>query len=322
MKAIRVAAFGGPDALTLVDVERPTPKAGEALVRIAAAGVNFMDIGMRAGRRPGLTVPYIPGGEASGTVESVGEGVTEVKPGDRVMYAMVMASYAEFAVVPATSLVTVPPELDLVEAAALPLQGFTAHYLLHDFRTVGPGTTVLVHAVAGGVGLLLTQYAVHLGAHVIGTTSSEEKAAKAKALGARDVIIYTKTNFADEVKKITGGKGVDLILDAVGKTTFPDDMEAAGRRGNIVVYGASSGQADPVSPNAFSAKALTVSGAGLAHFIPTRADILRRADDLLAGLREGWLKLSIEHVLPLEKAPEAHTLLESRATSGKLLLTP
>jgi NADPH2:quinone reductase len=322
MKAIQVTAFGGPEVLTLADVERPTPKAGEALVRIAATGLNFMDTGYRSGRRAGTPLPFIPGGEASGTVESVGEGVTEVKPGDRVMYAMILGSYAEFAAVPAKSLVIVPPEIDLVQAAAIPLQGFTAHYLLHDFRTVGPGTTVLVHAVAGGVGLLLTQYATHLGAHVIGTTSSEEKAAKAKAMGARDVIIYTKTNFADEVKKITGGKGADLILDSVGKTTFPGDLEAASVRGNIVVYGASSGQADPVSPNAFSARALTVSGAGLAAFIPTRAEILRRAADVLGGIRDGWLKLSIEHVLPLEKVAEAHKLIESRTTSGKLLLTP
>jgi len=322
MKAIQITAFGGPDVLTLADVERPTPKAGEALVRIAAAGLNFMDTGYRSGRRAGTPLPFIPGGEAAGTVESVGEGVTDVKPGDRVMYAMTLGSYAEFAAVPAKNLVIVPPEIDLVQAAAIPLQGFTAHYLLHDYRKVGPGTTVLVHAVAGGVGLLLTQYATHLGAHVIGTTSSEEKAAKAKALGARDVIIYTKTNFADEVKRITGGKGVDLILDAVGKTTFPGDLEAAAVRGHIVVYGAASGQADPVSPNAFSARALSVSGAGLANFIGARADLLRRADDVLTGIREGWLKLSIEHVLPLEKAIDAHKLIESRVTSGKLLLTP
>jgi NADPH2:quinone reductase len=322
MKAIRVAAFGGPEVLTLAEIERPIPKAGEALVRVAASGVNFMDIGQRLGRRAGQALPYTPGGEASGTVESVGDGVTGVKPGDRVMYAMVPGSYAEYAVVPAASLVPVPPDVDLVQAAAIPLQGFTAHYLLHDFRTVGPGTTVLVHAVAGGVGLLLTQYATHLGAHVIGTTSSEEKAAKAKAAGARDVIIYTKTNFADEVKKITGGKGVDLILDAVGKTTFPGDLEAVRTRGHIVVYGGASGQADPVSPNAaLSARALTLSGASLTNFIATRADILRRTDAVLAGMRAGWLKFTIDRVLPLEKAAEAHALLESRATSGKLLLT-
>jgi NADPH2:quinone reductase len=321
MKAIRVTAFGGPDVLTLADVERPTPKAGEALVRIAAAGVNFMDIGQRAGRRPGQTVPFTPGGEASGTVESIGEGVTAVKPGDRVMYAMIPGSYAEYATVPATSLVHVPTDIDLVQAAAIPLQAFTAHYLLNDFRKVGPGSIVLVHAVAGGVGLLLTQYATHLGAHVIGTTSSKEKAAKAKAAGARDVILYTETNFADEVKTITGGKGVDLILDSVGKTTFPGDLEAVRTRGHIVIYGASSGPADPVSPNAFSGRAITVSGAGLANFIPTRDEILRRADDVLGGLRAGWLKFAIDRVLPLEKASEAHTLLESRTTSGKLLLT-
>jgi NADPH:quinone reductase len=321
MKAIQVAAFGGPDVLTLTDIERPTPKAGEALVRVAAAGVNYMDIGQRAGRRAGQALPFTPGGEASGTVESVGEGVTGVKPGDRVMYAMVPGSYAEFAAVPATSLVPVPPEIDLVDAAALPLQGFTAHYLLHDFRTVGPDTTVLVHAVAGGVGLLLTQYAAHLGAHVIGTTSTQAKANKAKAMGARDVIIYTETDFAPEVKRITGGKGVDLILDAVGKTTFAGDLEAVKSRGQIVIYGASSGQVEPFSPNqALSGRALTVSGASLSNFIPNRAEILRRADDLLTGLRAGWLKLTIDHALPLERAAEAHTLLESRKTSGKLLL--
>jgi NADPH2:quinone reductase len=322
MKAIHVTAFGDPDVLTLTDLERPTPKPGEALVRIAAAGVNYMDIGQRSGRRPGQTLPFIPGGEGAGTVEAVGAGVTEVKAGDRVMYALVPASYAEFAVVPVSSLVTVPPEMDLLQAAALPLQGFTAHYLLHEFVPVGPGTTVLVHAVAGGVGLLLTQYATHLGAHVIGTTSSDEKAAKAKAAGARDVIVYTRTNFAAEVKKITAGQGVDLILDSVAKTTFPGDLEAVHSRGRVVIFGSSSGQADPISPNALSARALTVSGASLANFIATRADILRRAGDLLTGIREGWLKLAVDRVLPLEAAAEAHTVLESRATSGKLLLTP
>jgi NADPH2:quinone reductase len=279
-----------------------------------------MDVGQRRGR-PGQQVPYTPGGEASGVVEAVGKGVDTVKPGDRVMYAMVPGSYAEYAVVPAARLVAVPEGLDLIEAAALPLQGFTAHYLLHEFRKVGPGSTVLVHAVAGGVGLLLTQYATHLGAHVIGTTSSEAKAAKAKAAGARDVILYTQTNFVDEVKRITGGKGVDLILDAVGKTTFPGDLEAARIRGNIVIYGAASGQADPIVPNSLSARALTISGAGLGHFIATREELLSRASAVATGVREGWLKLTIDRVLPLERSSEAHRALESRETSGKLLLT-
>lgn len=321
MKAIRVAAFGGPEVLTLADVERPEPKAGEVLVRIAAAGVNYMDVGQRRGR-PGQTVPYTPGGEGSGTVEALGSGVADVKVGDRVAYAMAPESYAEFAIVPASRLLSVPAELDLVEAAALPLQGLTAHYLLHDYAKVGPGTTVLVHAVAGGVGLLLTQYATHLGAHVIGTTSSPEKAAKAKAAGARDVILYTQTNCVDEVKRITAGKGVDLILDSVGKTTFPGDLEAVRTRGHIVIFGGASGQADPILPNSLGGRALTLSGGSLGNFIASREELLGRAKDLFAGLREGWLKLSIEHILPLAQASEAHRLIESRTTSGKLLLTP
>jgi NADPH2:quinone reductase len=322
MKSIQVTAFGGPEVLALTDVERPVPKAGEALVRIAAAGVNYTDITGRSGRRPGTTLPLAIGVEASGTVEAIGAGVTDIAEGDRVMYAMIAGSYAEYAVVPAASLVHVPAEIDLVQAAAIPLQGLTAHYLLHDFRVVGPRTTVLVHAVAGGVGLLLTQWATHLGAHVIGTTSSEEKAAKAKAMGAKDVIIYTESDFAAEVKRITGGAGVDLILDSVGKTTFPGDMQAVSVHGNIVVYGSASGLADPISPNSLSARALTVSGAGLGHFIATRAELLRRADDLLAGIHAGWLKLTIERILPFTQAAEAHRLLESRTTSGKLLLIP
>lgn len=321
MKAIRVTAFGGPEVLTYTDTERPEPKAGEALVRIAAAGINYMDVGQRRGR-PGQQVPYTPGGEASGTVEAIGAGVDTVKPGDRVMYAMVPGSYAEYAVVPAARLVSVPDGFDLVEAAAIMLQGLTAHYLLHAYAKVGPGTTVLVHAAAGGVGLLLTQYATHLGAHVIGTTSSSEKAAKAKAAGARDVILYTETNFAEEAKRITGGKGVDLILDAVGKATFPSDLEAVRTRGHIVIYGASSGQPDPIVPNSLSARALTLSGGSLGNFIATREELLHRANAVTAGLREGWLKLSIEHVWPLAQASEAHRALESRSTSGKLLLKP
>jgi len=321
MKAIRVTAFGGPEVLTLADVETPVAGNGEVLVRVAAAGLNYMDVGQRRGR-PGQTVPYTPGGEASGTVEAVGAGVEGVKVGDRVAYAMVPGSYAEFVVVPASRLLALPADLDLVRAAALPLQGLTAHYLLHDFASVGPGTTVLVHAVAGGVGLLLTQYATHLGAHVIGTTSSAEKAEKAKAAGARDVILYTQTDFAAEVKRITGGKGADLILDAVGKTTFPGDLEAVSTRGHVVIYGAASGPAEPILPNSLTARALTVSGASLGNFIATREELLRRAADLFAGLREGWLKITVDHVLPLAQAAEAHRLIESRTTSGKLLLTP
>jgi NADPH2:quinone reductase len=321
MKAIRVAAFGGPDVLTLTDIEQPQPNAGEALVRVAAAGVNYMDIGQRKGNRADTKPPYTPGGEAAGTVEAIGDGVTEVKVGDRVMYAMVGGAYAEYAVVPSVRLIPVPDDLDLQQAGALALQGWTAHYLLNEFVDVGPGTTVLVHAVAGGVGLLLTQIAAHKGAHVIGTTSTAEKAAKAKAAGARDVILYTETDFVEEVAKITGGTGVDLILDAVGKTTFPGDLKAARTHGHIVIYGGASGQPDPIVPNVLSPRALTLSGATLAQF-SGRDESIRRTADLMAGIRAGWLKLTIEHELPLAEAAEAHRLLESRATSGKLLLIP
>ena len=320
MKAIEIAAYGGPEVLKLVERERPVPKAGEALVRVAAAGVNYMDVGMRKGNR-GTPLPFIPGGEASGTVESVAADVTSVRPGDRVMYAGPGSSYAEYVAVPADRLISVPVEIDLVEAAAIPLQGFTTHYLLHEFRPVTPGTTLLIHAAAGGVGLLVTQYATHLGAHVIGTTSSPEKAAKAKAAGARDVIDYTKTDFAGEIARITNGKGVDFILDSVAKTTFPGDVKAIATRGTIVIFGAASGPADPVSPNTFSPKSFSVSGATMTNFIATRDELVRRATDVLTGIREGWLKLTIERTLPIEQAAEAHRLIESRATSGKLLLT-
>jgi NADPH:quinone reductase len=321
MKAVRVDAFGGPEVLHVSDVPRPKPGEGEALVRIAVCGVNFMDVGNRRGR-PGSQPGFILGGESAGTVEAIGAGVTDLRVGDRVMYAMMPGSYAEYASVPASRLVPIPQDVDFEHAAALMLQGTTAHYLLHDFAPVGAGTTVLVHAVAGGVGLLCAQIGTHLGAHVIGTTSSAAKAAKARAAGARDVIIYTKTDFATEAKRITGGRGVDLILDAVGKTTFAGDMDAVRVRGTIVVYGGASGQPDPIVPNALMAKAITLSGGALAHFLATREELLRRTDFLFAGLREGWLKLNIERVLPLAQAAEAHRLIESRATSGKLLLTP
>ncbi len=321
MKAVRVDAFGGPDVLHVSDVPRPKPADGEALVRIVVAGVNYMDVGNRRGR-PGSQPGFILGGEAAGTVEALGPGTTGVKVGDRVMYAMIAGSYAEYQSVPAARLVPIPKDVDFEHAAALMLQGTTAHYLLHDFAPVGKGTTVLVHAVAGGVGLLVTQIGTHMGAHIIGTTSSEAKAAKARAAGARDVIIYTETDFAAEAKRITGGKGVDLILDAVGKTTFAGDMDAVRVRGTIVVYGGASGQPDPIVPNVLMGKAITLSGGALAHFLGTREELIARTSFLFDGLRAGWLKVNIEKVLPLAQAAEAHRMIESRTTSGKLLLTP
>ena len=333
MKAIVAVRAGGPEVLEQVDVPVPSPAAGQVLVRVAASGVNFMDVGMRMGGRAGIAFPRIPGGEASGTVDAVGEGVSGVRAGDRVMFATpfgtyaknatgIGETYAEYALAPDWQIIRIPDDVDLVDAAALPLQGMTAHYLLHEYAKVGPGTTVLVHAVAGGMGLLLTQWAAHLGAHVIGTTSSPAKAAKAKAMGARDVILYNEANFADEVMRITNGEGVDLILDAVGKTTFPGDLAAVKVRGHIVVYGAASGPVEPVSPNAYSGRAVTVSGAGLLHFTQTPEEVARRAAAVLEGFREGWLRVTIDRKLPLAQAADAHRALEGRGTSGKLLLIP
>jgi len=320
VKAVQADHAGGPEVLTLADVAQPEPKSGEVLVHLAASGVNFMDVGVRTGRRSGVTFPLIPGGEGAGTIERVGDGVTSYAPGDRVMFAMTQATYAEYAIAPVARLTRVPDGMDLVDAAALPLQGMTAHYLLHEYAPVGPDSTVLVHAVAGGVGLLLTQWARHLGARVIGTTSTEEKAAKARAAGANDVILYTQTNFADEVLRLTGGRGADLVLDAVGKTTFPGDMECTRVRGHIVVYGGASGQAEPVSPNSYAARGLHVSGAGLAHYTRTPEEIERRMNAVFAGVREGWLRQTIDRTFPLAQAADAHRAIEGRATSGKLLL--
>ena len=321
MRAIEVTVFGGPEVLNIVNIGRPRLKPGEVLVRVAAAGVNYADIGMRRGR-PSQVVPYVPGIEASGTVEAIADDVKGVRAGDRVMYAMVPGSYAEFAAVPAARLIPVPDAVDLIEAAALPLQGLTAHFLLNDFIAVGPATTILVHAIAGGVGLLVTQYASHLGAHIIGTTSSEEKATRAKAAGARDVILYTQVNFVDEVSQITGGLGVDLILDSVGKVTFAGDLEAVRPRGHIVLYGYASGAPEAILPSSLMPRAVTISGGNAGAFTATRDELLLRADAIFTGLRAGWLKPTIDRVLPLARAAEAHSALESRKTSGKLLLTP
>jgi NADPH2:quinone reductase len=321
MKAIRVEKPGGPEALQLEDVapvEEPGP--GQAVVRVVAAGVNFMDVQQRLGRYP-VQMPFTPGAEGAGVVESVGEGVTSVKPGDRVAYAAQPGAYAEASLVRADRLIPLTDGFSFEEGAAFPLQGMTAHYLIHEFRLPKKGDFVLIHAAAGGMGLLLTQWARHLGAHVIGTVSSDEKARVAREAGANDVIIYTREDFVAETKRLTDGHGADLILDSVAKTTFPGDLQAAAARGHIVIYGAASGPADPVSPNALSARALTVSGASLVNFIVTREEMMRRANDVLRGIREGWLKLRIDRVLPLAQASEAHRLLESRQTTGKLVLS-
>jgi NADPH2:quinone reductase len=320
MKAIRVQEYGGPTVLRFEEVPAPTPGPKQALVRLSMAGVNFVDIYQRRGTYP-VSLPYIPGREGAGVVEAVGQGVTTVKSGDRVAFTGEPGSYAEAAVVTADSLIPLPVDFSFEQGSAIPMQGMTAHYLLHEFRRPKPSDTVLIHAAAGGVGLLLVQWARHLGARVLGTVSSEEKARAAREAGADEVILYTRQDFVTETKRLTNGHGADLIIDGVGKTTFPGNLEVVAVRGHIVIFGASSGPADPIVPNALMARSITVSGGSSGNFLVTREEVLRRAGDVVAGVRAGWLHLRIGKVLPLEQAAEAHQLLEGRHTIGKLLLS-
>ena len=320
MRATQIAQYGGPEVLKIGKVEIKRPEKGQALIRVKMAGVNFIDVYQRRGTYP-VPLPYTPGLEASGIVESIGEGVKNVKPGDRVAYVHEPGSYAEQSLVKAEHLILLPPEISFEQGAALPLQGMTAHYLLHEFRKIKPKDTILIHAAAGGMGLLLVQWAKHLGARVLGTTSSEEKAKIAKDAGADEIIIYTKQDFVEEVKKLTQGHGADLIIDGVGKTTFPGNLQAAALRGNIVIFGAASGPADPISPNALMIRSLTVSGGSLFNYILSTQELMERAKAVIQGVQQGWLKLRIDEIFPLEKAAEAHQKLESRKTIGKVLLT-
>jgi NADPH2:quinone reductase len=320
MKAIKISIHGDSDVLKLTDTgPEPRPGAGEALVRIYAAGVNFVDIYHRRGYYP-VKLPFIPGLEAAGVVEAVGEKVTGIRAGDRVAYTGHLGSYGEYTTIDASRLIPLPEGLSFTEGAAFPLQGMTAHYLIHEFRKPKPGDTILVHAAAGGVGGLLVQWARRLGAAVIGTVGSEEKAAAAREAGADHVIVYTQQDFTAETKRLTGGRGADLILDGVGKSTFPGDLEAVAVRGHVVVYGAASGPADPVVPNSLLAKSISLSGGSLPNFTAAREELLRRSGDVLNAIREGWLKLRIDRVLPLAEAEKAHRLLEGRQSIGKIVL--
>lgn len=320
MKAICINQHGGPEVLQLQEIDIGATGKGQVKVSLKAVGVNFVDIYFRRGfyQQP---LPFICGREGAGIVREVGEGVTAIKVGDKVAFTGEPGAYAEEIIVPEDRLIKVPEKLSFEEAAAFPLQGMTAHYLLHEFYHIKPKSSVLIHAAAGGMGLLLVQWAKHLGAHVIGTISTEEKAKAAKAAGAHDVILYTKQNFVEEVKKITNGQGVDFIIDGVGKTTFTGDLEAARIRGHIVVYGAASGAADPISPNDLMGRSLTVSGANLTNYMASRQELVHRSDAVLKGIEEGWLKLKVDHVLPLAQASKAHEILENRKTMGKIVLT-
>lgn len=318
MKAIQITKFGGPEVLNFQDIELKKPERGQALINVKAAGVNFLDIYQRRGTYP-TTLPYILGVEGSGIVESVGEGVSNVKIGDRVAYVHEPGSYAEQSIVKAEHLIPLPSEFSFEQGAAFPLQGMTAHYLLHEFRKIKSNDIVLIHAAAGGMGLLLVQWAKHLGAKVIGTVSSDEKATLAKEAGADEVILYTKQDFATEVKRITNKHGADLIIDGVGKTTFAGNLEAAAIRGNIVIFGSASGPADPISPNVLMTHSLTLSGGLLFNYILTQEELFKRAKAVLEAIQKGWLKLKID-ALPLKDAAEAHKKLEERKTSGKIVL--
>jgi NADPH2:quinone reductase len=323
MKAIRVHACGGPEALRYDELPTPKPQAGEALVEIAAAGVNFIDVQHREGRYKGPALPFTVGSEAAGTVTAIGPGVTEVAVGDRVAYAMVVGSYAEHAVVPAKRLVKVPAGIELQTAAAVMLQGLTAHYLTHSTYTIKPGDTALVHAAAGGAGQLVTQVARLRGATVYGTVGGEAKAAVARAAGAAATIDYRTQDFEAEIKKLTNGRGVDVVYDSVGKDTFDKSLNSLRPRGMLALFGFSSGPVAPFDPAVLGAKgSLFLTRPGLNQYIATRDELVARANDLFAWLAEGKLKVTIDRVWPLAEAAEAHRALEARRTAGKLLLVP
>jgi NADPH:quinone reductase len=323
MKAIRVHECGGPEVLRHDELPTPTPQAGEALVKIAAAGVNFIDVQHRAGRYKPPSLPFTLGSEAAGIVTAVGTGVSEVAVGDRVAYAMVLGSYAEYAAVPARRLVKVPANVELETAAAVMLQGLTAHYLTHSTYAVKPGDTVLVHAAAGGAGQLITQVARLRGATVYGTVGSEAKAAVARAAGAAATIDYRSQDFEAEIKRLTNGRGVDVVYDSVGKDTFDKSLNCLRPRGLLALFGFSSGAVAPFDPAVLGAKgSLFLTRPGLNQYIATREELVGRAADLFAWLAAGDLKVAVDRIWPLAHAAEAHTALEARRTAGKLLLVP
>ena len=322
MRAVRVASPGGPEMLAIEDVPVPDPRAGEVVVRVTASGVNFIDVYHRTGRYP-LTAPFTPGQEAAGTVSVVGADVSGVREGDRVAWAGVLGAYAEFAAVPADRLVPVPERLSERAAAAVLLQGMTAHYLTHDTVPIGPGDVVLVHAAAGGVGLLLTQIAKRRGARVLATVSTTEKEVLARAVGADDVIRYTETDFVEAVRRLTAGRGVRAVYDSVGRTTFDGSLRCLAPRGTLALYGGSSGPVPLFDPMVLSQLgSLFLTRPTLWHYVAERETLLRRAGEVFGWVADGTLRVRVHRTYPLEAAAAAHRDLESRATAGKLLLLP
>jgi NADPH2:quinone reductase len=322
MKAIRVNTPGGPDVLRYEDTPEPTPKAGEAMVKVDAAGINYIDVYQRSGQYK-LALPLTLGLEAGGTVTAVGPNVTEVKVGDKVAYTGVPGAYAQYAAVPAARLVVLPQGISTRQGAAAMLQGLTAHYLACSTYPLKSGDTCLVHAAAGGVGLLLCQIAKMRGARVIGTVSTEDKAKLAREAGASDVILYTKQDFEAEVKRLTDGKGLQVVYDSVGQTTFDKGFNCLAPRGMMALYGQSSGPIGPFDLQVLNAKgSLFVTRPSLNHHIITRAELLQRSEELLGWIRDGKLKLRTEYEFPLKDAADAHRALEARKTTGKVLLIP
>jgi NADPH2:quinone reductase len=322
VKAIRVHGTGGPEVLRLEEVPVPTPGPGQVLIRVEAAGVNFIDVYQRKGLYP-VQLPFTPGREAAGVVERIGAGVTSCRPGDRVASESLSGGYAAYVLAQADRVVPLPDGLSTRVGAAVMLQGLTAHYLALSTYPLRAGDTCLVHAAAGGVGLLLCQVARRRGARVIGTVSTEEKARLAREAGAHQVILYTQTDFLAEVKRLTGGKGVQVVYDSVGRTTFLPGLDCLVPRGMMALYGQSSGPVEPIDPQVLNQKgSLFLTRPTLAHYTPTRAELLQRSDELFGWVADESLSVRIGREFPLAAAAEAHAELESRRTTGKVLLIP
>ena len=322
MKAIQIMEHGGPEAMKYQDVADLSPGEGQALVEVQAVGVNFTDVYNRMGASPAQTLPRIIGVEGAGTVRSVGSGVTQVKEGDVVAYSGTPGSYAEQALVPADRLIKMPDGLDAKDGAAAMLQGMTAHYLCHSTYSVKQGDKVVIHAGAGGVGLLLIQMVKKLGGYVFTTVSTEAKADLAREAGADHVILYTQVDFAEEVKKATNGDGVAAVYDAVGKTTFDQSISCLSRRGHMVLYGQAGGAVTDTNTRALQNGSLFLTRPSLGDYTATRDELLQRAQEVMGWVQSGDQNLHIGLTLPLAEAQEAHRQLEGRETVGKILLTP
>jgi NADPH2:quinone reductase len=320
VKRIEVREPGGPDRMILADVSTPAPGPAEVLVAISASGVNFIDVYFRSGLYKS-DLPILLGSEAAGTVESIGRDVTDLAPGDRVAYTMVRGSYAEYAIVPAAQVVRIPDGVDDETAASVMLQGTTAHYLTRSTFPLDPTHTCLVHAAAGGAGGLIVQMAKASGARVIGTVSTDAKAVEVRSLGADEVIVYTRQDFETEVKRLTQGRGVDVVYDSVGQTTFDKSLKVLRPRGMMVLFGQSSGPVPPFDPGLLNARgSLFLTRPSLAHYLATPAELRWRVGELMTLVTSGALRVRVSAIYPLADAARAHRDLESRATTGKLLL--